>query len=262
MPVLDGTCNALVAVRGALAHRDFRQRPARSAARPSRRGSAAERRRRAEQLVRDRGRSTKPASLALLAAYDVPVVPHRVVDSEAAAVAAAARLGFPVALKTAMPGILHKTERGGVHLDLADEAGRASRLARSRQTARPARPRRAHDAEGRGARARHGARPAVRAARHRRRGGVLIELLVRSARRARAVRTRYGARVCSTVLRCADSSTAIAAASPSTSTVSRSRSAVFRCSPPTSSISSREIDVNPLVCGREIAAVDALFVQA
>jgi acyl-CoA synthetase (NDP forming) len=58
--------------------------------------------------------------LTLFADYGVPVLPHRIVDNGVAAVAAARALGFPVALKTAMPGILHKSDVGGVKLGLAD----------------------------------------------------------------------------------------------------------------------------------------------
>jgi acetyl coenzyme A synthetase (ADP forming)-like protein len=57
----------------------------------------------------------------LLEAYGVPLVPERVVATELGAVEAANELGFPVVLKTAAPGA-HKTEEGGVALDLADEA--------------------------------------------------------------------------------------------------------------------------------------------
>lgn len=58
----------------------------------------------------------------LLAAYGVPVVGEaRARDAEAAA-AAAARLGYPVALKALGPRFVHKTELGLVHLALADEA--------------------------------------------------------------------------------------------------------------------------------------------
>jgi acetyl coenzyme A synthetase (ADP forming)-like protein len=57
----------------------------------------------------------------LLEAYGVPLVPERVAATKAAAVEAAAELGFPVVLKTAAPGA-HKTEQGGIALDLADEA--------------------------------------------------------------------------------------------------------------------------------------------
>jgi hypothetical protein len=66
-------------------------------------------------------------SLTLFADYGVPTLAHRIVESAAAAEAAARDLGYPVVLKTAMPGILHKSDVQGVALDLADAA--ALRLA-------------------------------------------------------------------------------------------------------------------------------------
>lgn len=59
-------------------------------------------------------------SLTLLADYAVPALPHRLVESAAEAESAARDLGLPVVLKTAMPGILHKSDVGGVKLGLAD----------------------------------------------------------------------------------------------------------------------------------------------
>jgi acetyl coenzyme A synthetase (ADP forming)-like protein len=56
----------------------------------------------------------------LLLAYGVPLVPERVVDTVEDAVGAAVELGLPVVVKTALPGA-HKTELGGIALDLADE---------------------------------------------------------------------------------------------------------------------------------------------
>jgi acetate---CoA ligase (ADP-forming) len=55
----------------------------------------------------------------LLEAYGVPLVPERVAATMEEAVDAAHELGFPVVLKSATPGA-HKTEHGGVALDLAD----------------------------------------------------------------------------------------------------------------------------------------------
>jgi acetate---CoA ligase (ADP-forming) len=55
----------------------------------------------------------------LLEAYGIPLVPERHVASPEAAVEAARELGYPVVLKTAAPGA-HKTEQGGVILDLGD----------------------------------------------------------------------------------------------------------------------------------------------
>jgi acetate---CoA ligase (ADP-forming) len=62
-----------------------------------------------------------PASTReLLGAYGIPLVPERTAESADRAVATAADLGFPVAVKTAAAGV-HKTESGGVALDLRDE---------------------------------------------------------------------------------------------------------------------------------------------
>jgi hypothetical protein len=50
----------------------------------------------------------------------VPAIPHVVVESPAEARLAGAKLGYPVACKTATSGILHKSDDGGVRLDLAN----------------------------------------------------------------------------------------------------------------------------------------------
>jgi len=52
----------------------------------------------------------------------VPVAGARAAGSVAEAVGAAFDLGWPVALKTAVPGIRHKSDVGGVALGLGDEA--------------------------------------------------------------------------------------------------------------------------------------------
>ncbi len=62
------------------------------------------------------------ATRELLLAYGVPLVAEHVAASSEEAVAAAAEIGFPVVVKTALAGA-HKTELGGVVLDLVDEAG-------------------------------------------------------------------------------------------------------------------------------------------
>lgn len=58
----------------------------------------------------------------VLAAYGVPVTGETLVDLVEDAVAAAARLGYPVVLKVEAPAVAHKTEAGIVRLDLRDEA--------------------------------------------------------------------------------------------------------------------------------------------
>ena len=57
---------------------------------------------------------------ALLGAYGIPLVPERTAASVDEAVAAAEEIGYPVVVKTAAAGA-HKTETGGVALDLDEE---------------------------------------------------------------------------------------------------------------------------------------------
>ena len=70
------------------------------------------------------------AALAFLAHAGIPTVPHRLARSRAEAARAAAELGFPVALKISSPDIAHKSDIGGVVLDVATEAGAGTAFAR------------------------------------------------------------------------------------------------------------------------------------
>ncbi len=54
----------------------------------------------------------------LLRCYGLPLIATRVVPDAAGAIAAAAELGVPVALKAVATGLLHKSDAGGVALDL------------------------------------------------------------------------------------------------------------------------------------------------
>ncbi|WP_426366668.1 GNAT family N-acetyltransferase [Streptomyces sp. E-08] len=58
---------------------------------------------------------------ALLARYGITVLPTLPAPTPDAAVAAARRLGYPVALKTTAPHLRHRPDLGGVRLDLAAE---------------------------------------------------------------------------------------------------------------------------------------------
>lgn len=60
------------------------------------------------------------AAKARLATAGIPVLPERVVTTADDAAAAATEMGLPVALKIVSPDIAHKTELGGVALNLAD----------------------------------------------------------------------------------------------------------------------------------------------
>ncbi|MHB8523524.1 MAG: bifunctional acetate--CoA ligase family protein/GNAT family N-acetyltransferase [Limisphaerales bacterium] len=63
---------------------------------------------------------TEHESKRVLAAYDIPTVETHIAPSEAQAVKLAARLGYPVVLKLHSETITHKTDVGGVQLNLRD----------------------------------------------------------------------------------------------------------------------------------------------
>jgi acyl-CoA synthetase (NDP forming) len=73
-------------------------------------------------VVPDRGDPWSEArGLRLLAEHGLPVVPWRVAVTGAEAVAAARELGYPVVLKVVAPEILHKSDIGGVALDVRSD---------------------------------------------------------------------------------------------------------------------------------------------
>jgi len=77
------------------------------------------------EAVRKSGRSifTEVESKQLLAAYGIPTVETQVATSLDAAVAIAKKLGYPVVLKLYSETITHKTDVGGVQLNLKDADG-------------------------------------------------------------------------------------------------------------------------------------------
>ena len=76
------------------------------------------------------GRWLGPAETReLLLAYGIPLVPERVASSAEDAVAAALDLGYPAVVKTATAGA-HKTETGGIALDLTSEEALRSAVER------------------------------------------------------------------------------------------------------------------------------------
>jgi succinyl-CoA synthetase beta subunit len=58
---------------------------------------------------------------AFLEEQGIPVIPARLVRSAEQAITAAKEVGFPVALKIVSPDIVHKSDIGGVQLNLRDE---------------------------------------------------------------------------------------------------------------------------------------------
>jgi acyl-CoA synthetase (NDP forming) len=117
--VLDGTMPALRAVRLALDYRDFQARAAASPALAPGRNPRADHWRRL--LDARTSALTEDEGYALLADYGISVPQHAVAESLEAALAAAHSIGYPLALKTATPGILHKSDVGGVRLGIKSD---------------------------------------------------------------------------------------------------------------------------------------------
>lgn len=76
----------------------------------------------ASALAEGRPLLSEPGARQVIAAYGIPVVASATANSVSEAAAAAARLGYPVALKIVSPDISHKSDVGGVALDIAGEA--------------------------------------------------------------------------------------------------------------------------------------------
>ncbi|MBN2464980.1 acetate--CoA ligase family protein, partial [candidate division WOR-3 bacterium] len=64
----------------------------------------------------------EPEGHEILKAYGLPVPQFRLAKTAAEAVAAAKEIGYPVVLKIVSPDILHKTEFGGVRVNITDDA--------------------------------------------------------------------------------------------------------------------------------------------
>jgi len=115
-PALEGTLTGLAAFRHLFDHRDHRALPKVTGPSP------------VDEDVRARWRSRLSSGeplgelegLTMLAAYGVPTVRSHRAETLEDAMAAAGRLGFPVAVKTAAPGVQHKSDVGGVRLGIDD----------------------------------------------------------------------------------------------------------------------------------------------
>lgn len=115
-PVLDGLPVFLEAVKCVFAYRDFHDRV--TAQCPDAPAGI-------DQKWRSRLASgatlDEAESMALLTDFGLPMNSSRIVNSESELSSAATAFNYPLVLKTAQTGVLHKTESGGVILDIANE---------------------------------------------------------------------------------------------------------------------------------------------
>ena len=116
VPVLEGTRSGLLALRHLLDHAEPKDPPPD----PDPPGDTGRRWR--ETLARHPGGLSGAVLFDLLRDYGLPVVRARQAATRAAALTAAAAIGYPVVLKTDEPGIAHKSDVGGVRLGLGDPA--------------------------------------------------------------------------------------------------------------------------------------------
>ncbi|MEA2556627.1 MAG: hypothetical protein QOG88_165 [Actinomycetota bacterium] len=116
IPVLEGTVSGLLALKHLIQERDNRMRVATETPVPV----ASEIRERWLARLSAGQEISELEGLELLSDYGVPVIDARAVKDAEDAVAAAEAFGYPVVMKTAAPGIQHKSDVGGVKLGLED----------------------------------------------------------------------------------------------------------------------------------------------
>jgi acyl-CoA synthetase (NDP forming) len=116
LPVLDGLRSFLAASKCLFAYRDFCKRALMEYT-PVDSDTLQQAR-----LQLANGKKLNEAdSSSLLGSFGLPVNPAETCVSQAETIEVAGKLGYPVVLKTAGQNILHKTEQGGVHLDIINE---------------------------------------------------------------------------------------------------------------------------------------------
>jgi acyl-CoA synthetase (NDP forming) len=115
-PVLDGLRSFLAASKCLFAYRDFCRRA------PMKYTPVDSDALKQARLRLVNGTKLNEAdSSSLLGSFGLPVNPAETCVTEADTIEVARKMGYPVVLKTAGRGILHKTEQGGVHLDIINE---------------------------------------------------------------------------------------------------------------------------------------------
>jgi len=115
-PVIDSVPNFLKGIRALFAYRDFLlQEPTDLS------GLNSDDDVDVAGMLANRATLSEAESLAILGGYGLPIVSYRLAENEVDVLAAATDIGYPVALKTATPETQHKSDVGGVILNLGDD---------------------------------------------------------------------------------------------------------------------------------------------
>ncbi|MBU2677786.1 MAG: acetate--CoA ligase family protein, partial [Gammaproteobacteria bacterium] len=115
-PVLDGVSAFLSGVHALFAYRDFLLR---KPARPIRSEAAIVRK--WQDRLRSGGSLSESMSLSLLDDFGIEASKAEVANNEQQVLAVAKRIGYPLSLKTAKAGLVHKSDLGGVILGIGSE---------------------------------------------------------------------------------------------------------------------------------------------
>jgi acyl-CoA synthetase (NDP forming) len=120
IPLIDGAHETLLAFRHLFNHRKFKQQQAGEVIQVE---LDSDRVRTWKQQLADHDSDSlgETEALALLADFGVPVVSHATVSSEAELLTAAAKIAYPLVLKTAQPGVNHKSDSNGVFVNTRSE---------------------------------------------------------------------------------------------------------------------------------------------
>ncbi len=120
VPFMQGMENGLRAVRSLIRYADF-QRTREAGGRPVAAMSAMAARAQALVAAANGRPLVERAAKEVLNLYGIPVTRETLATTADEAVAAANAIGYPVVLKIESPDIAHKTEAGGVLLNIGDE---------------------------------------------------------------------------------------------------------------------------------------------
>jgi acyl-CoA synthetase (NDP forming) len=122
IPLIDGIRETLLAFKHLFDYHRFKQNrhhPASPAVELDNTRRAAWKQKLADQESKSVGETE---ALALLSDFSLPVVRHRTATNQTELKTAAATLGFPLVLKTAEPGINHKSDSQGVFVGIQSES--------------------------------------------------------------------------------------------------------------------------------------------